>query len=144
MFVTARDAVAHRIEGLNIGADDYLVKPFDLDELVARISALIRRSQGRSNPEIKVKDIIYHPSAKQVKKGTDVVNISGRELAILEILMNNLDRVINKSQIEDHIYDWGSSDVDSNTIEVHISSLRKKLGKEFIKTVRGLGYIIST
>lgn len=144
LFLTARDSVAQRIEGLNIGADDYLTKPFDLDELIARITALIRRSQGRASSEIKVGDIVYNPAAKQVKKGMQVVNLSGRELAVFEILMNNTDRVISKAQIEEHIYDWDSGEIESNTIEVHISSLRRKLDKEFIKTIRGVGYMIST
>lgn len=143
LLLTARDAVQNRIEGLNAGADDYLVKPFDLDELIARIGALIRRSQGRANPLITVGDINYDPSAKQVKKHTEVINLSGRELAILEILMTNIGRVVSKSQIEDHIYDWDSGDIESNTTEVHISSLRRKLGKELIKTIRGVGYIIN-
>jgi DNA-binding response OmpR family regulator len=143
LLLTARDAVQHRIEGLNMGADDYLVKPFDLDELIARISALVRRSQGRSNPKITIGDIVYDPSAKQVTRQGKVVNLSARELAVLEILMSSIGRVTSKSQIEEHIYDWDSGDIESNTIEVHISSLRRKLDKEFIKTIRGVGYIIN-
>lgn len=143
LLLTARDAVEHRIEGLNLGADDYLTKPFDLDELTARLYALIRRSQGRATPQIKVQDIIFYPEVRQVRKQEKVINLSGRELAVLEVLMGNLDRVVNKSQIESHIYDWGSGDIESNTIEVHISGLRRKLGKDLIKTVRGVGYIIS-
>ncbi len=143
LLLTARDSVQHRIEGLNKGGDDYLVKPFDLDELIARIGALVRRSQGRANPKITIGDISYDPSAKQVTKNDKIVNLSARELAVLEILMTNIGRVISKSQIEDHIYDWDSGDIESNTIEVHISSLRRKLDKDFIKTIRGVGYIIN-
>ncbi len=143
LFLTARDAVLHRIEGLNAGADDYLVKPFDLDELIARASALIRRSQGRANPKISCDDIVYDPAAKQVKKSGKPVKLSGRELAVLEILMNNIGKVISKTQIEEHIYDWDSGDIESNTIEVHISALRRKLGKKLINTIRGVGYMIT-
>lgn len=142
LFLTARDTVAQRIEGLNAGADDYLIKPFDLDELIARVSALIRRSQGRANPEITCGDVTYDPSAKQASKKGKAVKLSGRELAVLEILMSNQGRVISKDQIEQHIYDWDSGDIESNTIEVHISAVRRKLGKDLIKTIRGVGYMI--
>lgn len=144
LLLTARDAVGHRIEGLNLGADDYLTKPFDLDELTARLYALIRRSQGRATPEITAQDVTFYPEIRQVKKQNTVINLSGRELAILEVLMGSLNRVVNKSQIESHIYDWGSGDIESNTVEVHISGLRRKLGKDLIKTVRGVGYTITT
>jgi len=142
LFLTARDTVPQRIEGLNAGADDYLVKPFDLDELIARSSALIRRSQGRANPEIVCGDISYDSTAKQAKQNGKTVKLSGRELAVLEILMTHLSKVISKTQIEEHIYDWDSGDIESNTIEVHISALRRKLGKDLIKTIRGVGYMI--
>lgn len=142
LFLTACDTVPHRIEGLNAGADDYLVKPFDLDELIARAAALIRRTQGRASPEIACGDITYDPVAKQARKKTRPVKLSGRELAVLEILMGNIGKVISKNQIEDHIYDWDSGDIESNTIEVHISALRRKLGKDLIKTIRGVGYMI--
>jgi DNA-binding response OmpR family regulator len=144
LLLTARDAVGHRIEGLNLGADDYLTKPFDLDELTARLYALIRRSQGRATPEITAQGVTFYPEIRQVKKQNTVINLSGRELAILEVLMGSLNRVVNKSQIESHIYDWGSGDIESNTVEVHISGLRRKLGKDLIKTVRGVGYTITT
>jgi len=142
LFLTARDAVSHRIKGLNAGADDYLVKPFDLDELIARSGALIRRSQGRANPEIISGDVSYDPSAKQAQKNGVTVRLSGRELAVLEILMTHIGKVISKVQIEEHIYDWDSGDIESNTIEVHISALRRKLGKDLIKTIRGVGYMV--
>ncbi len=142
LFLTAYDGVTHRIEGLNAGADDYLVKPFDLDELIARISAVIRRSQGRATPDIVAGDIVFDPVARQVTQKGEVVKLSARELAVLEILMNNLSRIVSKEQIEEHIYDWGSGDIGSNTIEVYISALRRKLGREVIKTMRGIGYIL--
>jgi DNA-binding response OmpR family regulator len=144
LLLTARDAVAHRIEGLNSGADDYLVKPFDLDELIARSSALIRRSQGRATPRMEYGDISYDPAAKQAQKKGKNIKLSARELAVLEILMNNLNKVISKQQIEDHIYDWDSAGIESNTIEVYISSLRRKLGKDMIRTIRGIGYMMGS
>ena len=142
LFLTARDTVTQRIEGLNAGADDYLVKPFDLDELIARSSALIRRSHGRASPTIVSGNLSYDPSAKQALLNDQVVKLSARELAILELLMTKMGKVFSKRQIEDHIYDWDSADFESNTIEVHISALRRKLRKDLIKTIRGVGYII--
>lgn len=143
LFLTARDTTRHRIEGLNAGADDYLVKPFDLDELLARCAALIRRSQGRGNSQIECRDIVFDPIAKSVyKKGLSVL-LSGRELGILEILMANIGKIISRTTIEEHLYDWSGADsVESNAVEVHISSLRRKLGKDFIRTIRGVGYIV--
>ena len=142
LFLTARDSIAHRVEGLNAGADDYLVKPFDLDELVARIDALIRRVQGRASSEIHHGDIVYDPVARQVHKKNKAIRLSGRELAVLDVLMNKKGKVLSKTQIEGQIYDWDSGDIESNTIEVHVSALRRKLGKELIKTIRGVGYMI--
>ena len=142
LLLTARDAVQNRIEGLNAGADDYLVKPFDLDELLARVSALIRRSQGRASPVIRHGDVTLDLAAKRVEKAGKAVALSGREFAIAEILLGNVGRVISKSQIESQIYDWNSGDIGSNTVEVHISALRRKLGKGFIKTIRNLGYTV--
>lgn len=143
LFLTARDSVSHRIEGLNAGADDYLVKPFDLDELLARAAALIRRSRGNGASPITQGDVTYDPVSRAVSRNGENILLSARERAILEILMTNRGRTISKAQIEQHIYDWSSEDIESNTIEVHISSLRRKLGKDFIRTIRGLGYIIS-
>lgn len=142
LFLTARDAISHRVEGLNAGADDYLVKPFDLDELIARCTALIRRAQGRSSPAITWGNIVFDVAGKQVTKEGASVKLSGRELAVLEILMNNIGKIISKERIEGHIYDWESGDIESNTVEVHISALRRKLGKDLIKTIRGVGYMV--
>jgi len=142
LFLTARDAVYHRIEGLNAGADDYLVKPFDLNELMARCAALLRRAHGRASPVIKHGDITLDPLGKTVHQGTQSVSLSPREFAIAECLMNNIGRVISKQQIEASIYDWSNDDIGSNTVEVHISALRRKLGKDFIKTIRNSGYVI--
>ena len=142
LLLTARDAVRHRIEGLNAGADDYLTKPFDLDELLARAAALIRRSKGQTAPKILQGDVIFDRTAHTATKEGKVIPLSARELAVLEILINNVGRVISKARIEEHIYDWSNEEIESNTIEVHVSSLRRKLGKNFIKTLRGLGYMI--
>ena len=142
LFLTARDAVYNKVEGLNAGGDDYLIKPFDLDELLARAAALIRRSQGRASPVVRHKDIILDTAAKTIEKEGKPVPLSGRELAIAEILLANIGRVISKSQIESQIYDWGSEDIGSNTVEVHISALRRKLGKDFVKTIRNVGYTV--
>lgn len=142
LFLTARDATYHRVEGLNAGADDYLVKPFDLDEFLARCSALIRRSQGRGAPAIQHKDIIFDTSARTLQKNGKSVSLSGRELAIAETLLVNIGRTISKRQIEERIYDWNNDEIGSNTVEVHISSLRRKLGRDFIKTIRNVGYMV--
>jgi DNA-binding response OmpR family regulator len=142
LFLTARDAVYNKIEGLNAGGDDYLVKPFDLDELLARAAALIRRSQGRASPVLAHGGITLDAAAKSVEKDGKPVALSGREFAIAEILLGNIGRVISKAQIESQIYDWGSEDIGSNTVEVHISALRRKLGKDFVKTIRNVGYTV--
>ena len=142
LFLTARDATRHRVEGLNAGADDYLVKPFDLDELLARCAALLRRAHGHATPVISHKNVTYDPIARAVTVDGKSVGLSGRELALFDYLINNIGHTISKQQIESHIYDWGNDDIGSNTIEVHISALRKKLGRDLIKTIRNIGYII--
>ena len=142
LLLTARDAVQNRVEGLNAGADDYLVKPFDLDELLARVSALMPRSQGRASSVIRHGDVMLDITAKRAEKAGKAVALSGREFAIAEILLGNIGHIFSKTQIESRIYDWGSGDIGSNTVEVHISSLRRKLGKNLIKTIRNLGYTV--
>lgn len=142
LLLTARDAVRHRVEGLNAGADDYLVKPFDLDELLARAAALIRRSGGNAAPVISHKDILYEPAAHRIEKAGKTISLSAREAAIFDCLIHNIDRPISKEKIMESIYDWTSDDIESNTIEVHVAALRRKLGRDLIKTIRGVGYII--
>lgn len=142
LLLTARDAVRHRVEGLNAGADDYLVKPFDLDELLARAAALIRRSAGNAAPVIAHHDLMYEPATRHLEKGGKAVILSGRETAIFDCLIRNIDRPLSKEKIMESIYDWSSDDIESNTIEVHIAALRRKLGRDLIKTIRGVGYII--
>jgi len=141
LVLTARDTVSDRVAGLDSGADDYLAKPFDMDELVARIRALLRRSRGRANPILTHGDISLDPAAHQVTRAGEVVELSGREFAILQVLMEYHGKVMSKSRLEEELYGW-SSDVESNTVEVYIHHLRKKLGSDLIRTIRGVGYMI--
>lgn len=142
LIISARDAVADRIKGLNAGADDYLVKPFDLDELVARIYALLRRQAGRANPLIRIGDIVIDPLAKSVSQAGSPVALSAREFALLTALADRPGAVLSIAQLQEKIYGW-DDDVSSNTVEVYIHSLRKKLGATLIRNVRGVGYLIS-
>ena len=142
LLLTARDAVRHRVEGLNAGADDYLVKPFDLDELLARCAALMRRAGGQAQPVITHKGLTYEITSRHLEKNGKSIQLSGRESAVFDCLIRNIDRPISKDKIMETIYDWSSEDIESNTIEVHIASLRRKLGKSLIKTIRGIGYVI--
>lgn len=144
LLLTARDAIRHRVEGLNAGADDYLVKPFDLDELLARCAALVRRSRGHAEPMITALDIVFEPATGKLEKSGLAVVLSARERAIFDVLIHNLNCPVSKTKIEERIYDWSSEDIESNTIEVHISSLRRKLGHDLIKTIRGVGYMIQS
>ena len=143
LLLTARDSVQHRVEGLNAGADDYLVKPFDLDELLARCAALVRRAQGHAEPIITVGDIQFEPASGKLEKAEISIILSGRERAIFDVLIHNMDRPVSKSMIEERIYDWSSEEIESITIEVHIAALRRKLGRELIRTIRGVGYMIT-
>ncbi len=142
LLLTARDAIQHRVDGLNAGADDYLIKPFDLNELLARCAALMRRAQGHAEPIIDVGGISFEPATGKLEKDSQPVILSARERAIFDVLIHNLDRPVSKSKIEEAIYDWSSEDVESNTIEVHVAGLRRKLGRDFIRTIRGVGYMI--
>lgn len=139
IILTARDQISDRIEGLNAGADDYLVKPFDLDELSARVMAVSRRYAGNPNPQLILGDLRIDKAARRVWQGADGVDLTKREWAILDLLLQRPQAVVSKEQIEEALYDFGS-EVESNTVEVHISRLRKKLGRDVIHTVRGVGY----
>lgn len=142
LLLTARDAIRHKVEGLNAGADDYLVKPFDLEELLARCAALIRRGNDGSAPVIRHRDFSYEPANGNLTHKGKAVMLSGRERAVFDCLIRNINRPVSKDKIMESIYDWSSEDIESNTIEVHIASLRRKLGRDLIKTIRGVGYII--
>lgn len=142
LILSARDTVADRVKGLNTGADDYLVKPFDLDELVARIHALLRRHAGRADPTIKLGNITIDPIAKSVLLDGVPVALSARELALLMALSDHPGAVLSVTQLQEKIYGW-DDEVGSNTVEVYIHGLRKKLGAGLIRNVRGVGYVIS-
>jgi|TARA_R110002126_G_scaffold273866_1_gene418687 two-component system response regulator QseB len=140
IILTARESVEDRIEGLDAGADDYMFKPFDLNELSARIRALIRRSQGRADTLIKYKNITMDPSAHTVLLNNAEVNISRREFSLLQKLLENTGHALSREQLMQSMYGW-DDDLDSNVLEVHIHNLRKKLQADFIRTIRGIGYI---
>jgi len=141
LILTARDTVADRVTGLNAGADDYLIKPFDLDELIARLNALLRRSAGQVTLTLQHGEIELTPSTHQVSKNGQVIELSAREFTLLHELLLHVGRVQSREQLEQHLYGWGE-EVESNSVEVHIHHLRKKLGAELIRTLRGVGYVI--
>lgn len=141
LILTARDTVADRVAGLDSGADDYLIKPFDLDELLARIRALLRRRAGRAAPLIRYGDIELDPAAHAVTNGGVAVDMSPREFSLLQELLENQGRVMSRPALEEKLYS-GDDQIESNALEVHIHHLRKKFGNELVRTVRGVGYII--
>ena len=139
LIITARDAVADRVAGLDAGADDYLIKPFDLDELAARIRALLRRKSGRSAAGLEHLGVRLEPATHRVTRDGVEVALSPREFALLELLLERPGTILSRAQIEGRLYGWGE-EVESNAVEVHIHGLRRKLGAQFILTVRGVGY----
>ncbi len=142
LVLTARDAVSDRVQGLDSGADDYLVKPFDLDELAARVRALTRRRAGRAEPAVSFGELSVDPSAHRVTlRGKDVA-LSAREFALLQALLERPGAVLSRAQLEERLYGW-DEEVESNAIEVHIYNLRRKLGNDRIRNVRGVGYMLS-
>lgn len=142
LVATARDAVAQRIEGLDSGADDYIVKPYDLGEVLARIRSLVRRSVGRAEPVYEYAGVSIDPATREVRVDGLPVVVSAREWAILELLLVRPGIVLSRKQLEERLYSWKDG-VSSNAIEVHIHSLRKKIGTDLIQNVRGVGYMIS-
>jgi two-component system OmpR family response regulator len=142
LVTTARDAVAQRIEGLDTGADDYIVKPYDLGELLARIRSLVRRSVGRAEPVYEYSGVSIDPATREVKVAGQPVVVSAREWTLLELLLARPGTVLSRKQLEERLYSWKDG-VSSNAVEVHIHSLRKKIGAELIQNVRGVGYMIS-
>lgn len=143
IILTARDTSADLIKGLDVGADDYVTKPFDLGELCARVRAIQRRIVSRSEPIIKVGDITLDPATRLVFKAGQMVELSRREFVLLQMLMENAGRVLARGQITQSLYGW-SDDIDSNALEVHVHNLRKKFGNNSILTVRGVGYVLNT
>ncbi len=143
LVTTARDTVSDRVKGLDAGADDYLVKPFDLDELSARIRALLRRSAGRSEPTIERGELVIKPETREVFFRGEPVLLSSKEYALLVALADRPGVVLSRGQLEEKLYNWDST-VGSNAIEVHVHHLRKKLSDGAIKTVRGVGYLLET
>ncbi len=141
LILTARDTREEKVEGLDLGADDYLVKPFDISELFARLRAIIRRSAGRSWPVISREDLTLDPASHRVMVKDDEIKVSRREFNLLRLLLENQGRVMTRDSLERRLYGW-SGDIESNVLEVHVHNLRKKVGNEVIQTVRGVGYMI--
>ena len=141
LIATARDAVAERVAGLDAGADDYIVKPYDLDELLARLRALLRRADGRAEPAYAWGDVRITPATREVTLAGQPVSLSAREWAVLEPLLARPGRVLSRQQLEEKLYSW-RDDISSNAIEVYIHGVRKKLGAGLIQNVRGLGYLV--
>jgi len=141
LLLTARDTVDDRIQGLDSGADDYLVKPFDMGELAARLRALIRRASGITAPSLRAGDVTLDPSAHVVTCRENTIDLSATEFALLHALLLNAGKVLSRAQLEEKLYAWGE-EVESNAIEVHIHHLRRKLYPELIETIRGVGYLV--
>jgi two-component system response regulator QseB len=141
LILTARESVEDRVKGLDSGADDYLTKPFDLDELCARLRALQRRFSSRAEPLLVHENITLDPAAHTVTLDGEIITVSRREFALLHKLLENAGRVLSREHLTQSLYGWGE-DVDSNALEVHIHNLRKKFGQTFIHTIRGIGYMI--
>lgn len=141
IVLTARDALADRVAGLDAGADDYLVKPFELDELQARIRAVQRRHAGRGAPRLQHEGVVLDPATREVTLHGAPVLLSAREYAVLEALMQRPGAVLSRAQLEDRLYGWGDA-IESNAVSVYVHQLRRKLGAEFIQNMRGVGYFL--
>ena len=141
LVATARDAVGDRVAGLDAGADDYIVKPYDTDELLARVRALLRRSAGRGEPVISHRGLELNPATREASLDGTPLSLSPREWALLEPMLRRPGVVFSRPQLEQKLYGW-KDEVSSNAVEVHVHGLRKKLGADFIRTVRGLGYVV--
>ena len=141
LIATARDGVAQRVQGLDAGADDYVLKPYDLEELLARIRALLRRAAGRAEPVYEHQGVALNPGTREATIQGQPVVLSAREWAVLEPLLARPGMVLSRQQLEDKLYGWGD-EVSSNAVEVYIHGLRKKLGAALILNVRGLGYMV--
>jgi two-component system OmpR family response regulator/two-component system response regulator QseB len=141
LVLTARDALPDRVRGLDVGADDYVVKPVDISELAARLRALVRRAHGEPQQRLVAQDVELDPSSRTVRQAGEPVALSTREFDLLQVLMLSAGRVLSREQLEQQLYSWGQ-EVDSNAIEVHVHHLRRKLGQGLIQTVRGVGYML--
>ena len=141
LILTARDTIEDRILGLDSGADDYLLKPFDMGELLARLRALIRRAEGKATPRLEVSGIVLDPAAHTVSVDGSPIDLTAKEFALLHTLMLNAGRVLSRQQLEQHLYSW-NDETGSNTIEVYVHHLRRKLGRDLIRNIRGIGYLI--
>ncbi|WP_066737619.1 response regulator transcription factor [Cupriavidus sp. D384] len=141
LIVTARDAVADRVAGLNAGADDYVIKPFDLQELVARMHAMARRAEGRAEPVLRYGDIVLNPATREATQAGTPVRLSAREYALLSALMARPGKVWSVPQLQERLYGW-DDEVGSNTVEVYIHALRRKFGTALIRNIRGVGYLM--
>ena len=141
LMLTARDAISDRVRGLDYGADDYLVKPFDLAELFARLRALVRRAKGQATAVIEIGPMTIDTRARTVQRDGESVTLTAREYAFVELLALHRGQVVTRTQIYDHLFDE-NSDTLSNLVEVHVANIRKKLGRDFIQTRRGLGYVV--
>jgi DNA-binding response OmpR family regulator len=141
LVLTAREAVRERVRGFDTGADDYVVKPIDLEELAARLRALVRRSHGVAQEKVRVGDLELDPAARTLHQRGQLVPLAAREYDLLHALMLNAGRVLTREQLEQHLYSWGQ-EIESNAIEVHIHHLRRKIGADAIQTVRGIGYAL--
>jgi two-component system, OmpR family, response regulator len=143
IILTARDQVSDRIAGLNAGADDYLVKPFDLSELTARVSAVARRYRGNPNPVVSIGELDVNLSEHKILCRGNTVELTSREWALLEAFIQHPGMLLSRAQLEERLYQFGA-EIESNTIEVYVSRLRKKLGRDLLVTVRGMGYRLKT
>ncbi|MGV3572833.1 MAG: response regulator [Ramlibacter sp.] len=142
LILTARDGVDQRIAGLDAGADDYLLKPISIDELAARLRALLRRSAGRPQPVWQHGALEYEPAAKLVRWKGRPVDLTARELALLEALLQEPQRVMSKALLRDKLYDWSDAEPEGNSLEVHVHHLRRKIDPGIVRTVRGVGYAL--
>jgi two-component system response regulator QseB len=144
LILTARDGVEQRIAGLDAGADDYLVKPITIDELAARLRAMVRRASGRAHSVWQHGALEYDPAAKQVRWNGQPVELTARELALLEALLKNPQRVLSKAHLQEKLYDWSGAEPESNALEVHVHHLRRKIDPGIVRTVRGVGYALGS
>ena len=142
LITTARDAVADRVAGLDAGADDYLVKPYDLDELQARIRALVRRASGRIDSRWRHGDVVVDPVRREASRAGQAVELSGREWAVLSALLERPGSTLSRARLEEKLYGWGE-EIGSNAVEVYVHGLRRKLGSDLIRTLRGVGYRVA-